>query len=239
MVRNLILTGGLYHPFESASETLRALLQEVGIESDITTDIHGGLRRLDEGRYDLLTVYCLRWPMKGERFDAERARWGVELGEADTGRIEAHLAQGRGLLALHTASISFDDWPRWRQIVGAGWTWGSSYHPPHGPVSVRMTAASHPITDGLQGFDFSDEAYSKMDLVPGLEALATVQAPSQDAASPCLWVRELGPARVVYDALGHDSASLEQPTHRRIVQRAALWAAHLPLPSATLTANPT
>ena len=224
MARNLILTGGLYHPFEAASETLRDLLVDVGFESDITTDIHAGLSWLDDGDYDLLTVYALRWPMKDARFDNDRATWGVTLGDADTQRIEAHLQAGRGLLALHTASISFDDWPRWREIVGAGWVWGTSYHPPYGPVSVCMTDSKHPITVGLPAFGFDEEAYSKQHLVEGIEALATVQATEQDSASPCLWAREVGNARVVYDALGHDSASFEQPTHRRILQRSALWA---------------
>ena len=224
MARNLILTGGLYHPFEAASETLRDALGAVGFESDTTTDIHTGLSWLDDGDYDLLTVYCLRFPMLAERFANDRALWAVALGEADTRRIEAHLQSGRGILAIHTAAISFDDWPRWREIVGAGWIWGTSYHPPHGPVSVRMTAAQHPITRGLPAFDFDEEAYSKMDLVSGIEALATVQATVQDSASPCLWAREVGPGRVVYDALGHDSASIAQPTHRRILQRSALWA---------------
>ena len=49
MARNLILTGGLYHPFEEASETLAALLQDVDIQSDITTDIqkHGVVVRIN------------------------------------------------------------------------------------------------------------------------------------------------------------------------------------------------
>ena len=223
MPRNLILTGGLYHPFEAASETLRGVLGEVGFESDITTDIHTGLCWLDEGAYDLLTVYALRWPMLAQRFANDRALWAVTLTEADKARVERHLAGGRGILALHTAAISFDDWPRWRDIVGAGWTWGTSNHPPHGPVQVRISASSHPITRGLEGFSFAEEAYAKMDLVEGIDALATVQAPSQETASPCLWARDVGKARVVYDALGHDSDSLNHPTHRRILQRAALW----------------
>lgn len=224
MARNLILTGGLFHPFEEASETLAGLLADVGIASDITTDIATGLSWLDDGDYDLLTMYGLRWPMREERFANDRARWGVDLQPADTARIEAHLAAGRGLLALHTASISFSDWPRWREIVGAGWIWGHSNHPPHGPVDVRMTTAAHPITQGLEGFNFPEEAYAMQDYVPGIEALATVQAPSQDRAWPSLWAREVGPARVAYDALGHDSASFSHPTHSRIVQRCALWA---------------
>ena len=224
MARNLILTGGLYHPFDAASETLRTALDAVDFESDITTDIHTGLGWLDDGNYDLLTVYALRFPMLAERFANDRALWAVTMGEADTRRIKAHLKKGGGILAMHTAAISFDDWPRWREIVGAGWIWGTSYHPPHGPVSVKMTASRHPITRGLPAFDFDEEAYSKMDLVPGIDALATVQASVQDSASPCLWARDVGNGRVVYDALGHDSASIDQPTHKRILQRAALWA---------------
>ncbi len=224
MARNLILTGGLYHPFDAASETLRTALDAVGFESDITTDIHTGLSWLDDGNYDLLTVYALRFPMLAERFVNDRAMWAVTMGAADTRRIEAHLQKGGGILAMHTAGISFDDWPRWREIVGAGWIWGTSYHPPHGPVSVKMTASQHPITRGLPAFDFNEEAYSKMDLVPGIDALATVQSSVQDFASPCLWARDVGKGRVVYDALGHDSASIDQPTHKRILQRAALWA---------------
>lgn len=223
MLRNLILTGGLYHPFEAASETLRGVLGEVGIESDITTDIHTGLCWLNDGAYDLLTVYALRWPMQAERFANDRALWAVTLTDADKAGVERHLARGRGILALHTAAISFDDWPRWREIVGAGWTWGTSNHPPHGLVRVCMNTTSHPITRGLEEFSLPEEAYAQMDLVPGIDALATVQAASQEVASPSLWARELGSARVVYDALGHDSESLNHPTHRRILQRAALW----------------
>jgi type 1 glutamine amidotransferase len=62
------------------------------------------------------------------------------------------------------------------------------------------------------------------DYMPGIDALATVQAPSQDRPWPSLWAREVGPARVAYDALGHDSASFNHPTHSRIVKRCALWA---------------
>lgn len=232
--RNLIITGGLYHPFEAASRTLADVLREVGFASDITTDVHAGLASLAEGRYELLTVYALRWPMRDARFDGDRARWGVELTESDRTAIERHLASRHGLLALHTAAICFDDWPRWREIVGAGWVWGRSSHPPHGLLSVRITDDSHPLTRGLQGFDFADEAYSNMDLMPGIEALAMVQAPSQDRAWPALWARELDGARVAYDALGHDSVSLQHPIHRQIVQRAALWCTrreHQPSPT--------
>jgi len=225
--RNLILIGGLYHDFEPSAQTLAGILGEVGVHSDVTSDIDAGLADLDA--YDLLTVYALRWTMPQEKFAAQRERWAFSLGDTQRAAIERHLAAGRGLLVLHTGAICFDDWPRWRELVGAGWTWGHSFHPPHGLVNVRPSDVPHPITEGLEAFDFDDEAYTQMDLAPGLQPLAQVKAAAQDSWSPCLWARDVGPARMVFDALGHDSASFNHPTHRQIVQRAALWTLKQPL----------
>lgn len=228
-MRNLLLTGGIYHDFAASASTLVELLNEVGVASDITMDIGSGLDQLPQGGYDLLTVYALRWSMPQAKFDDQREAFAFRLTPAQRAAILAHLAAGRGLLVLHTGAICFDDWPQWRELVGAGWTWGHSFHPPHGPVSVRPAGTAHPITAGLEAFDFDEEAYTQMDLVPGLEPLAEVRAAVQDAWSPCLWARDLGPGRVVFDALGHDSASFNHPAHRRIVQRSALWALDQPL----------
>lgn len=227
--RNLILIGGLYHDFASSAQTLAGILGEVGVRSDITADIAAGLADLD--RYDLLTVYALRWSMPQAKFADQRERWAFSLDDTQRAAIERHIAAGRGLLVLHTGAICFDDWPRWRELVGAGWTWGHSFHPPHGLVNVRPSGMQHPITEGLEAFDFDDEAYTLMELSPDLEPLAQVKAAAQDAWSPCLWARDIGPARMVFDALGHDSASFNHPTHRQIVQRAALWTLKQPLTS--------
>lgn len=230
-MRNLLLTSGLYHDFEDSSRTLAGLLGDVGVSSDIAMDVGAGLDGLAQGGYDLLTVYALRWSMPQEKFAGQREAWAFSPTPSQRAAIAAHVAAGRGLLVLHTGAICFDDWPQWREMVGAGWTWGHSYHPPHGPVSVRRAAAAHPITAGLDAFDFNDEAYTQMDLVPGIEPLAEVRAAVQDSWSPCLWARDLAPGRVVFDALGHDSASFNHPSHRRLVQRCALWALGQPLPA--------
>ena len=228
MSRNLILTGGPYHPFADSAAALAALLEDVDIDSEITTDIHGGLASLSRGNFDLLTVFALRWPMTGEKYDAHRATWGFELPVADRQHISNHVAAGRSILALHTASICFGDWPEWRTLIGAGWNSGTSFHPPFGPVDVEISADDHPITTGLPGFRLNDEAYTHLDMVEGIEPLAAVRAQGQTEFSPCLWAREIGSARVVYDALGHDRGSLEHPVHRSIVTRSAMWALHRP-----------
>lgn len=223
-MKNIILTGGMYHPFMESAHTLANILSEVGIDSEVMDDLDAGFKQLSDGAFDLLTVYCLRWTMPQEKFFNDRAQWAYHLPESSREAVTGHLQKGKGILVLHTAAISFDDWPGWREAVGAGWTWGHSFHPPIGRVHVQPTALRHPIVGDTAAFSMVDEAYTHMDLLPGLQPLLEVRADSQTEYSPCLWAREYGGGRLVYDALGHDSSSFLQPAHKGIVQRSALWA---------------
>jgi type 1 glutamine amidotransferase len=228
MARNLILAGGIGHPFETAAPALAAILDDVGIACDVTFDIEAGLAALAKGGYDLVTVYALRWRMLGnEKYAPHRAQWAFSL--SDTGRqtLTGFVRDGGGLLGLHTACICFDDWPGWKDLLGGAWIWGKSFHPPYGPVAARPTAEPHPITAGLPGFALRDEVYSALDLMPDVKPLLTAVATGQDGAgavAPIAWARTFGRGRVAFDALGHDRAALEEPVHRRIVARSALWA---------------
>jgi hypothetical protein len=224
VVRNIILTGGVTHPFSAAAPALAAALAEVGIESSITDDIEGGLTEAARSRPGLVTVYALRWSMEGiAKYAQQRAAWAFALSEAGRAAVRAHLAGGGGLLAFHTALVCFDDWPEWRDVLGAAWDWNRSSHPPYGPVEVRPAAADHPIVRHAQPFELNDEAYGDLDRAEDLVPLLQARAVGGDW-HPVLWARRSGAGRVVCDALGHDAGAFLQPEHRRIVKRAALWA---------------
>lgn len=224
MLKNIILTGGLYHPFEASATTLAGILEEVGVSSVVTSDLDQGFDLLKTGEFDLLTVYALRWTMPQEKFTAERDTWSYHVSEKDRASVAEHLKGGKGIMALHTAAICFDDWPQWRETVGAGWQWGHSFHPPLGEVHVQPTSKKHPIVGNTTAFTLADEAYTQMDTLAGLEPLLEIRSATQTTYSPCLWAREVGGGRVVYNALGHDSASFMQAQHKGIVQRSSLWA---------------
>jgi len=223
--RNLILTGGQSHYIAESTPVLVRLLAEHGIESTATEDIEAGLAALDRDRPALLTVYALRWRMlSGEKYAPFRARWGFSLSVTGRAAIEAHLARGGGLLALHTAAICFDDWPAWRDIVGGAWRWGRSSHPPYGRVEVRLAEHVHPMLAGLADFTIEDEVYGDLDLAPGICPLMHARAGAAQPWQPVLWTRIVGGGRVAFDALGHEAGAFTHPQHRRIVARAALWA---------------
>lgn len=226
MARNLILTGGIRHPFVESAPALARILDAAGIHSEITTDIEDGAAKLSGGAFDLVTVYALRWRMLGdEKYAPHRAEWAFSPSPAMRRALSDHVDNSGGLLGVHTAALCFDDWPEWRDLLGGIWVWGQSFHPPRGPVAARPTDRAHPITSGLTAFESVDEVYSNLTLAADVVPLMTAQANVGDARDwPALWARKVGRGRTVFDALGHDRAALEHPIHRRILARAALWA---------------
>lgn len=231
-MRNLILTGGIRHPFEDASRALADLLEPAGFTSEVTTDIEEGIARLAGGGFALVTVYALRWRMLGDpKYAPERERWAFSLSEHGRAVLQRYVRDGGGLFGLHTACLCFDDWPEWRELLGGAWRWGKSFHPPRGPVLAEPTPVSHPITRGLAAFEVHDEVYSDLDLEGDTVALVTgraLETPARTGSAPdqpLVWARAFGAGRVAFDGLGHDRASIEQPAHGELIRRAARWAA--------------
>ncbi|MEV0198060.1 ThuA domain-containing protein [Nonomuraea sp. NPDC050691] len=214
MARNLILSGGPFHDFDATSAALAEVLAEVGIESEITEDIAGALSEPSETQ--LITVNALRWQMGQDRFADLRDQWRFELPAQARTTLLDHLERGGGVLAMHAASICFDDWQGWSRVLGGCWTWPKSHHPPLGWTGVRVHG-EHPIVEGLRDFDVVDEVYSDLEVLPDVRPLASSHG------QPLVWARPVRRGRVVYDALGHDTRSYDNEIHRTLLRRAALW----------------
>lgn len=91
--------------------------------------------------------------------------------------IEALLERGTGIVMLNHATVSWPEWPLWRQIHGSSFMLrkgmldgvevpGSGYRGGHGPLpsaKIRLApVAKHPVLEGLEGgFEISDELYLK------------------------------------------------------------------------------
>ncbi|MCH3150478.1 ThuA domain-containing protein, partial [Listeria monocytogenes] len=63
--------------------------------------------------------------------------------------------------------------------------------------------------------------YTDLRVQPDVVALASHEHEGRE--HPLIWARSYGNARIVYDALGHDTASYEAETHREILRRAVDW----------------
>ncbi len=206
-VRNLILSGGIAHPFDETSALIARQLEPLGIQSNIHP-VREGLARLGETAFDMLTINALAFTMSHDKkYAPQRADHAFTISETEKVTIRAHLQAGGKLLGLHTAAICFDDWPEWREYLGIAWDWGTSHHPQPGPVRVN---ADPP-------FDTVDELYCSMSLHPDAEVLVTATCDGVAEAQPIL----LRHGNAAYLALGHDATAVQTPGHFKLLTQAA------------------
>src|SRR4051812_24723470 len=203
MARAVVVTGGPTHDFPATTGCLAQLLAAEGLSAEVHEDVDTALTALPGAA--LLVVNALRWTMRGagtpERYRVLAEHLGTSPSAAARAAFAAHLARGGGLLAMHTATICFDDWPEWAAALGGAWRWGRSSHPPLGELDVTVGRPAHPLVAGLADFSVVDERYSDLEHLHVVEPLLVADG------QPLLWAREHGGGRVVYDALGHHPPS--------------------------------
>ena len=218
MPRTLILTGGPAHEYDRTAPMVAEILGQAGVEAVIREDF--GLveeRRLVE--FDFLTLYCTRATYK--QVPRWTEQWHFELSETARQEITALLERGGGLLALHAASGCFDDWPEYKQILGAWWEGGKSSHPPVQEHLMMVNRGAHSIVAGVEDFPIVDELFIDLEFAAKTEPL--IESVWQGKRYPVSWVREYGGGRVFYNGLGHGDEALRNPSLRTIIQRGALW----------------
>lgn len=223
MSRVVVLAGGSphAHDFAATGAELVELAADLGHDVTFTDDPDAAAAMLDEA--DALVVDGLWWRMDGEAYDRWRETYAYSPPPATRDAITMHVRNGGGLLAVHTASICFDDWPEWGDVVGGAWRWGVSSHPPFGPVTARVVD-DHPIVAGLPDtIELDDEVYGDLALRDDIEVLVSARRTPDDDLQPVVWSHRYGDGRVVYDGFGHDVDSIRHPVHRTLLERSLTW----------------
>jgi type 1 glutamine amidotransferase len=227
--RCLLLAGGP-HPYEQSVPPLVALLREAGLDPVVEYDIEGGLQRLVAEQMPLLIAHCLRWSMTQDaKYEPLRAQHAFFLSDKGKQAIRDHAAAGRGIFGIHTGPINFDTFPEWGSILGVGWVWGKSFHPPISGVSVEVDQAAHPIARGIPSFSVVDELYCNLHAEPWMKPFMRATTAGVDGAQVAGLAGETNGARRAYCSFGHDGSSFAEPAHARLLGRAARWTAGLPL----------
>lgn len=222
----LVFTGGPdhAHDFDATGAALAELFLAEGHAVELVAHPEQVPAAIDELRPDVVVVNALWWRMLGDKYDPWRPTYGYAITPSVRRCLGDFVAEGGGLVGSHTASICFDDWPQWRQVLGGAWNWERSWHPPPAPVAITVER-THPVVDGLPAtFHLVDEVFGDLDVLDGIEVLACAHRSPDDAAQPVVWVHRHGRGRVVYDAFGHDAASITDPVHARLLRQAVEWA---------------
>mgnify|MGYP003334118967 FL=1 len=227
MTAALLLTGGPdhAHDFNASGSALADVIAAAGFDVVIEHDPDRAAAKLTQG-FRVLVVNALRWRMFGDRYDPWRPEWGYTTPESTRRSLAAFVAEGGGLVGVHTASICFDDWPEWGDILGGAWEWGVSSHPPVGAVSARVAEGStgHDVLGVAPvALSLNDEVYGDMSMRPGVQVLMVAKRTPTDDDQPVVWAHRYGSGRVVYDGFGHDAESIRNDAHAALLQRAVQW----------------
>ena len=223
MSRVVVLAGGSphAHDFAATGAELASIAAAAGHAVEVFADPDAAADSLDGAA--ALVFEGLWWRMRGDAYDEWRDRFGYSPPPETRRALSGIVASGGGLLALHTAPISFDDWPEWGDVVGGAWQWGVSSHPRPQPSEVRIVA-EHPVVSGIGSpITITDEIYGDLAVRDTVEVLAVGARHDGDADQPLVWSHRYGEGRVVYDALGHDATSLRHPDHTRLIGQALAW----------------
>lgn len=252
--RILLASGGptYAHDHAATASVLAELLTNAGhVVVGVTTHPDEIPMAIEQVAPDCIVSHMLWWRMLAERYDDLRSTWAYESSAALRAAIERFVVDGGALVALHTSTICFDDWPGWGDLLGAQWNWNRSFHPPLGAVSVRLVSgdagtAGDPetavrsddggipaggatgwtqVVDGLVDYETVDEVYMHLDVRPDAEPLAFARplGDREAAEHPVLWCRSVGRGAVATFALGHDARALSHPTTAELVRRCVAW----------------
>jgi uncharacterized protein len=153
-------------------------------------------------RFDALVIYGNRTGL-------------TSLQESD---LLKYVQTGGGLVAIHSASASFNNSDAYVNLVG-----GAFKAHGDGTFSVKHVNPDHPVKTGVPEFQSWDETYVHMKHNPDKMVLSVrVEGEHEE---PWTWVRHHGEGRVFYTAWGHDERTWSQPGFQQLLNRGIRWVA--------------
>jgi type 1 glutamine amidotransferase len=177
------------------------------------------------------------WPSKEkfEKADLIAAFCYVQYDKEKLKDLEKFLSRGGGFAILHPAVIipeGVNIVDEAAQLMGLAWEYGYTRWR-HGQISLKITAADHPICLGLpETIDLLDEAYWPL---KGDRSKVTILATSDETISeeyeqtkpePMFYTYQYGKGRVFSCILGHYTWTFDDPYFRILMLRGMAWAAN-------------
>jgi uncharacterized protein len=206
-IRVLVVTGGHDYPTD-----FYTIFEQPGLWWDHAVSNEEAFRRDIRIDYDVVVLYDM----------SER------LSDDGRAHLRAFAEAGKGVVVLHHAIVSYQDWDWYRDLVGGRYL----QTPQHGmpastykhdeEIPVRMVAR-HPVTEGVSLTRIFDETYKGMWVHADVTVLMTTDHPLADR--PLAWVSPYAPARVVYIQPGHGREAHRDEQFRRLVANAIRWVA--------------
>ncbi len=216
-LRVLLVTGMDYpghHWRETWPVLVSALTAGEGVEVYTIEDPHF----LDSKallRYDVVVMHWQNWEQPGP-------------GEEAKTNLKDFVEGGGGVALVHFACGAWHgEWEGFRDVAGRVWFGsgpGKVQHDPYGRFEVRIVGGGHPVVEGMQDFETTDELYTCLEGDRPIEVLAEATSKVTGQVHPIAFVSRLGRGRTFHCTLGHDVAALRVPAVQELYRRGVVWA---------------
>jgi len=130
--------------------------------------------------------------------------------------LDEFVRRGGGVLAIHSATASFKQEPRYFEILGGRFR-------VHGAIQmfeVSPTQSAEDVFGSVAPFQIRDELYLH-EFVP--EITVHFETMHDGEPVPVVWTRRYGAGRVCYAMPGHTAESMKHPAVHHILKRGLAW----------------
>jgi len=248
-INAVLVAGGQWHDIDFARlELLKLLSEDERIRTRVFEDYDTAAKALEDA--DFLVSYTCNVRCNQETeialkdFVESGKRWYALHG---TNSILEFLAPegveyGKGALDVHAPNLA----PTFMGVLGSRFI----AHPPIGPYQVQVTQPDHPLVEGVEPFETSDELYllevtGDIDVMLHTEfegeAPGFTVADWKKADHPVFYTHKVGKGAVLYLTLGHcrghydmtdfmeyypnvDRCAWELPVFYTLLRRGLEWA---------------
>jgi uncharacterized protein len=142
-------------------------------------------------------------------------------------QFERYVQSGRPILAAHAGIASYDDWPRFGELIGFSLDWQGISPSPVGEYAVRTRPTGHPVIEGIDDFVISDELLPGVQITHGLRVQTHADAVWDGKKIPVIQTaqggRILGAGKTAYLALGHDLSAMQSPHLQQLWINTIQW----------------
>ena len=197
----LVAADGFFHPPLFARRALKSVLHQL---EGFSFSAISSLEQLPEnlGEFDALVVYLHH----------------KTLSAAALEKLDSFVANGGGLLGIHSATASYKQTAHYFEILGGRFT-GHGKVEPFTVAPLRRTDVFHDIP----AFEVVDELYFH-ETQPGIEVHFVTR--QKDEEVPVVWTYAYGRGRVCYAVPGHRTATMNSAAYQTLLKQGVRWVAN-------------
>ncbi len=210
----IVVTGGptLRHHINLVPSSFYTLFEGYdNIQWDHASSDEAAFQSEELANYDVLVMY--------NRSDS--------LSATSMENLKSFLESGKGVVILHHALGSYNDWEWWwRDVVAGKYQMKDTDDFPKSTYKLgeRISVSAvekHPITVEMEAFEFQDETYKKLWISPEAQILYKTDNPTSDG--PVAWISPYANSRVIVLQPGHTNVAHKNKYYRALVHRAIIW----------------